>query len=118
MNKRWLVILLLVVVAFGLGVAGVWLWARYRQVAPSGRQANQQKNVVVSWSPDEAKLIYKDEVGQEQTIVIKPLKPMVIVPVFENGKLVREETALVKKAKLGGIGSSNRRAGLSEQNPR
>lgn len=52
---------------------------------------------VISWNPGTATLIYLEN-GTTKQQVIKPLRPMVVVPIFADGKLVREELALVPQA--------------------
>ena len=52
-----------------------------RQELSRGDQAEMVKTRVVSWQPETATLVYQDEQEPERTVVIQPLKPVVIVPV-------------------------------------
>lgn len=66
--------------------------------APAKTEPAFASATVVSWQPETATLIYTDAQGAEQSLVIEPLRPMVIVPIFAEGKLVREELALTPEA--------------------
>lgn len=103
MGRKQYLFLGLAVVLVGLAVAGGMLWVKLglgkeRQELSRGDQAEIVKTRVVSWQPETATLVYRDEQGPEQTVVIQPLKPVVIVPVYEKGKFVKEDLALTKEA--------------------
>ena len=86
MGRKQYLFLGLAVVLVGLAVAGGMLWVKLglgkeRQELSRGDQAEIVKTRVVSWQPETATLVYRDEQGPEQTVVIQPLKPVVVVPV-------------------------------------
>ena len=89
MGRKQYLFIGLAVVLVGLAVAGGMLWVKLGGVPVIGNQAKDQVKgekkttiKVISWQPEAATLIYQDEQGQEQQVVIRPLKPMVVVPVF------------------------------------
>jgi len=86
MGRKQYLFIGLAVVLIGLAVAGGMLWVKLglgkeRQEFPRGDQAEMVKTRVVSWQPETATLVYQDEQGPERTVVIKPLNPVVVVPV-------------------------------------
>lgn len=101
MGRKQYLFLGLAVVLIGLAVAGGMLWTKVGGLGPVFKQANNDvakemkiTMAVVSWQPETATLVYQDERKQTQTVVIKPLKPVVVVPVFKDGKLLKEELVL------------------------
>lgn len=94
---------------FLLGLVLVWLWPRAARwgllpalpgfnQTPAKKEPTFAQATVVSWQPETATLVYTDAKGIEQQLVIKPLRPMVIVPFFTDGKLTREEPAMTSKS--------------------
>lgn len=101
-SRKWLIVVLVVVFfLFGIFGAYAFLKARTLGILPffnKGPVAQKGSSSVISWDPALAELVYLDEKQAQQQIIIKPLKPMVIVPIYENGKLVKEELALTPRA--------------------
>lgn len=89
------------VLFFFLGVGGVLLWSnRDKLVIPLlEKKGRVNQEVVVSWDPTSAVLTYTDKSGGNQQITIRPLRPGVVVPVYENGVFVKEEVALSPQAR-------------------
>lgn len=98
--KRWLRWGLLAILGFLVGLVVVWLWPRVTKLEqpPANKEPTFAQATVVSWQPETATLVYTDDKGAEQRLVIEPLRPMVIVPIFSEGKLVREELTLTSQA--------------------
>ena len=101
MERKQYLFLGLAVVLIGLAVAGGMLWTKAGGLGPVFNQANNDvaketkiTMAVVSWQPETATLVYQDERKQTQTVTIKPLKPVVVVPIFKDGKLLKEELVL------------------------
>lgn len=96
MGRNQYLFLGLAVVLTGLSVVGGMLWVKLDK-----NQAQQQQKTpikVISWQPESATLVYQDDQGQQQQVVIQPLKPVVVVPVYEEGKFVKEELTLTNGA--------------------
>lgn len=89
-----------ILLGFAVGVVALAVAGGVRWVKPGGMPVGQKKTTtkVIAWQPETARLIYQDKQGQEQQVVIRPLRPMVVVPVYEEGKFVKEELALTKEA--------------------
>lgn len=94
-------IVILLVIFFALGIVGGWLWLRLQSTPTRNTPSHLSASgiTVVSWQPDTATLEYRDSQGALQQVVIRPLRPMVIVPAYEDGQFVKEELALTPEAR-------------------
>ena len=75
MGRNQYLFLGLAVVLTGLSVVGGMLWVKLDKNQAQKQQKTPIK--VISWQPDTATLVYQDEQGQQQRVVIEPLPSMV-----------------------------------------